>query len=536
METPRPFNPDEVLAQARRTLSVEVEATRTLIDRIGDSFLEAVRLILSPGVRRVIFTGMGKSGHIGRKLAATFAGTGTPSLFLHPAEALHGDLGMVTAGDVVVAISNSGESEEVVRILPAIKALGARLIAMTGKPDSSLGRAGEVVLDIGVTQEADPLGLAPTASAIATLAMGDALACALMTARGFTAVDFLKYHPGGSLGKQLSGGGSASPAASSTPAAGPASPAPGHRSPQIVVVGSFMMDLVARTDKVPVEGETVFGTGFSRCPGGKGANQAVAAARLGAHVTMVGKVGKDLFGDDMLNSIQKDGVDVQFVGRAEALSGVGHIVLDAQGRNRIIVIPGANMEMTVDDVRRAEDAFRRAEIVMLQLEIPDAVVAQTVSLAKKCGARVILNPAPARPIAPEVLAQVDILTPNETEAEILTGIAVRDLASARVAANKLLAQGVQMAVVTLGEKGAYVAGAGVERHVPGRKVTPVDTVAAGDAFNGALAAALAAGASIERALDFANGVAAISVTRSGAQPSMPTYREVVQTWGELLAV
>jgi arabinose-5-phosphate isomerase len=192
----------DILAAARRVLRIEAEAVMALNDRINGEFVRAVQMILAC-TGRVVITGMGKSGLICQKIAATMASTGTPALFLHPAEGVHGDLGMVAKGDVVVAVSNSGETEELTRILPVIKRMGLPLIAMAGNPASTLARAGDVFLDISVTEEACPLQLAPTASTTATLAMGDALAVALLLERGFREEDFALYHPGGALGKRL---------------------------------------------------------------------------------------------------------------------------------------------------------------------------------------------------------------------------------------------------------------------------------------------------------------------------------------------
>ncbi len=188
--------------QARKVLKIEAEAVAALIDRIDSSFERAVEMILECE-GRVVVTGMGKSGLIGKKIAATFASTGTPALFLHPAEGIHGDLGMVTRGDTVIALSNSGETEEISRMLPSLKRLGIRIIALTGNPESTLAKNSDVVINVGVKEEACPLGLAPTASTTATLAMGDALAVALLDKRGFKEEDFACFHPGGTLGKKL---------------------------------------------------------------------------------------------------------------------------------------------------------------------------------------------------------------------------------------------------------------------------------------------------------------------------------------------
>jgi arabinose-5-phosphate isomerase len=188
--------------QAKRVLRIEADAVAALIDRIDDRFEQAVRTVLNCK-GRVVVTGMGKSGLIGKKIAATLASTGTPALFLHPAEGIHGDLGMVTRGDIVIALSNSGETEEVARMLPSLKRLGIRIIALTGNSESTLAKNSDVVIDVGVREEACPLGLAPTASTTATLAMGDALAVVLLEQRGFREEDFACFHPGGTLGKKL---------------------------------------------------------------------------------------------------------------------------------------------------------------------------------------------------------------------------------------------------------------------------------------------------------------------------------------------
>lgn len=192
----------KIKEKAIETLEIEADAILKLKERINDEFMAAVQCILDCPAR-VIVTGMGKSGHIGRKIAATFASTGTPAFFMHPAEAFHGDLGMVTENDVVIAISNSGESSEIVNILPIIRRIGATIIAMSGRRDSQLGKNSDYFVDIGVEKEACPLGLAPTASTTATLAMGDAMAVALMSVRNFTSQDFALFHPGGALGRRL---------------------------------------------------------------------------------------------------------------------------------------------------------------------------------------------------------------------------------------------------------------------------------------------------------------------------------------------
>jgi arabinose-5-phosphate isomerase len=196
------LDPKQLLARGRRVLETEIAAVAMVKDRLGESFLEACR-VLHACEGRVVVSGMGKSGHIGNKIAATFASTGTPAFFLHPAEASHGDIGMITPGDVLLALSNSGETSELLTILPVVKRLGVPIVAMTGRPSSTLGKAAAVVLDVSVSEEACPHNLAPTASTTATLAMGDAIAVAILEARGFTEDDFARAHPGGSLGRRL---------------------------------------------------------------------------------------------------------------------------------------------------------------------------------------------------------------------------------------------------------------------------------------------------------------------------------------------
>ena len=297
--------------------------------------------------------------------------------------------------------------------------------------------------------------------------------------------------------------------------------------PCILVVGSFVMDLVVRTPRLPKEGETVVGTEFGRAPGGKGANQAVAAARLGAKATMVGRVGNDLFGKDQLESLNASGVDTRYVVMDdEAPTGVGSITLDSSGNNRIIVVPGANMRVSPQDVENARPAFEEADVVVLQLEIPDEANERAMSIAKALGKPVILNPAPAHPLDDSMLRMATVVTPNETETEILTGMPASTPEDAEKAARALRARGVETVIVTMGGKGALLVRENETRMVPAWRVNVVDTTAAGDAFNGALAVALARGNDWAEALAFANAVAALSVTRFGAQPSMPTKEEV----------
>ncbi|NLL43079.1 MAG: ribokinase [Firmicutes bacterium] len=302
-----------------------------------------------------------------------------------------------------------------------------------------------------------------------------------------------------------------------------------ERQQEILVIGSFMMDLVVRTPRVPEEGETIIGLSFNRFPGGKGANQAVAAARLGGKVAMAGKLGEDGFGDAFLSVLEEESIDSAYVLRdVEAATGIGSITLDEAGNNRIIVVPGANMNYNLGELGEIEDVIAQSGIVMLQLEMNLDVVCEAVNLAHKHQVPVLLNPAPAQKLPDEMLAKVTYLTPNETEAKILSGIDVVDAKTAGKAAQALQAKGIKNVVVTLGDKGALVAGETGTEYVPGFPVQAVDTVAAGDAFNGALALAVVRGQSLAEAARFANAVGALAVTRPGAIPSLPTRSEVDQ--------
>jgi len=295
----------------------------------------------------------------------------------------------------------------------------------------------------------------------------------------------------------------------------------------ILVVGSSNTDMVIRVSDIPKPGETVLGGEFTMTPGGKGANQAVAAARAGGHVTFVARVGDDVFGERALRSFEADGIDSRFVFRTPgAPSGIALINVDGRGENSISVASGANAFLSAGDIKAAGQAFVSADILLVQLESPLAVVETAVRKAAEAGVPVILNPAPARPLGDALLSLVNILTPNEHEAEFLTGIPVRDESGAREAAARLRARGVVAVVITLGERGAFASSPEFEGLVPAFKVDPVDTTAAGDVFNGALAVALAEKEPIGHALRFASAAAALSVTRPGAQPSAPSRAEI----------
>jgi ribokinase len=262
-------------------------------------------------------------------------------------------------------------------------------------------------------------------------------------------------------------------------------------------------------------------------PGGKGANQAVAAARLGAHVCFVTRLGDDLFGRRSLENFQREGLDTRLVTLTpHTASGVALITVDDVGNNAIVVAPGANAKLSPQDVHKAEAEIRSAGAVVAQLEVPIIAVQCAAELANDAGVPFILNPAPAQKLCPALLARVAVLTPNETEAQILTGVEVVDDASAREAAERLLATGVKAVILTMGVKGFLLAADGAMEFVPALNVRAIDTTAAGDAFTGSLAVTLAQGWTLREAALFANRVAALCVTRLGAQQSMPTRREV----------
>jgi ribokinase len=302
-----------------------------------------------------------------------------------------------------------------------------------------------------------------------------------------------------------------------------------HR-PRIVVVGSANTDLVVRTAHLPQPGETVLGGTFAQVGGGKGANQAVAAARAGGQVTLLAKLGDDDLADAALRSYQAEGIDTTHITRAAGVaSGVALILIDAAGENAIAVASGANSLLAPADIDAAADAIRQADVVLIQLEIPLETVRYAIEVAASAGRPVILNPAPAQPLDTELLAHVRLITPNETEASMLTGQPVIDADSAARAAARLVDLGVGLAIVTLGRGGCLVFAPTTAigpRHLPGHQVTAIDTVAAGDVFNGTLAVALAEGRSLHDAAAFANAAAAISVTRQGAQTSAPTRSEI----------
>lgn len=296
------------------------------------------------------------------------------------------------------------------------------------------------------------------------------------------------------------------------------------------------MDLVVKSARIPAVGETILGGDFIMTPGGKGANQAVAAAKLGAEVYLVAKLGEDVFAEQSLNNFKIAAINTEYVTRSkEAPSGVALIAVDQAGNNMIVVAPGANQQLTPDDIKAAESAIASSGVLLAQLEVPLETVESAGRLAKASGVTFILDPAPAQELSPELLAMVDVLTPNETEAEILTGIEVRDEDSARAAAKDLLKRGAGAVILSMGAKGYLLVSNDATEFVPAVKVDAVDATAAGDAFTGALAVVLAQGKSLADAAFFANHVAALSVTKMGAQSSMPSTEEVESFMKEIYA-
>jgi ribokinase len=293
-------------------------------------------------------------------------------------------------------------------------------------------------------------------------------------------------------------------------------------------VGSFNTDLLVRTPRIPAPGETILGGPFYTGPGGKGANQAVAAARLGAEVTAVIKLGKDYYGDLALDNLKKEGIQTGSVIRTdETHTGVAFIIVDDSGENVIVVASGSNYELTPQDIDGARDAITTADMLVMQLEIPMETVKHAARIAAEAGVKVLLNPAPGQALDADLLEVVDFLTPNETEAQLISGVAASGVEQAEQAARQMLNAGTKTVIVTLGGQGALIVSGEQVQHVAGRKVEVVDTTGAGDAFNGALAVAVAEGKDLAAAVEFANCAAALQVTKVGTAPAMP-YRDEVE--------
>lgn len=295
-----------------------------------------------------------------------------------------------------------------------------------------------------------------------------------------------------------------------------------------MVIGSSNTDMVIKTEKLPKPGETILGGTFLLNPGGKGANQAVAAARLGGKVTFITKRGNDLFGNQAVGLFMREGIDTQYIVKdSELPSGVALITVDAAGENSIVVAPGSNGNLMKEDIPASVFDNERYGILLLQLEIPLDTVEYSAVKANARGIKVILNPAPAGKLSGKLLQNIWLITPNETEAEALTYVRISNVATAEKAADILIESGVKNVIITMGETGAYIKSENFTGVVPGYKVTPVDTTAAGDVFNGALAVAISEGKELREAVQFANKAASISVTRMGAQASAPYRNEII---------
>jgi ribokinase len=297
----------------------------------------------------------------------------------------------------------------------------------------------------------------------------------------------------------------------------------------IYVVGSSNTDMVVKSEKLPARGETVIGGSFLMNPGGKGANQAISAARLGGKVSFICKVGNDLFGKQALQQFKRENIQTNFIATDDSLpSGVALINVDFKGENCISVAPGANMSLKASEVSPALEDLKSGEILLIQLEIPLETVAFSIQSACKKGGRVILNPAPAQNLPDDIYKCLYMITPNETEAALLTGIQTDSDERIRQAADVLVSKGCENVIITLGSKGAFLKTPKKSAFIPAPAVTATDTTAAGDCFNGALAVAISEGFELEDAVAFACKASAISVTRMGAQSSIPLRKEVDQ--------
>ena len=298
-------------------------------------------------------------------------------------------------------------------------------------------------------------------------------------------------------------------------------------SAKVVVIGSLNMDLVTRAPRLPKGGETLIGHSFSTVCGGKGANQAVAAARLGARVSMIGCVGSDAYGEALRGALLAEQIDCQAVSTVEGSSGVALIVVDDNSQNTIVIVPGANGELSAAAIDRFDSVIQAADVLICQLEVPDASVGHALKRGRELGKTVILNPAPAsRPLPAHWYGSIDYLIPNESEAAALSGVSVDSLESAQAAATRLIALGAGKVIITLGAQGLLFTDGQRFEHFPAPFVKAVDTTAAGDTFVGGFAAALAAGQDEVQAIRFGQVAAALSVTRAGAQPSIPALSDV----------
>jgi len=298
---------------------------------------------------------------------------------------------------------------------------------------------------------------------------------------------------------------------------------------KIIVIGSSNTDMIVKVPRIPAPGETILGGKFVKAAGGKGANQAVAAARSGGEVTFIANTGDDNFGKEAIEGFKNEGINTDhiFVDN-ETPSGVALIFVGEDGENSIAVASGANGTLTPSQIDQIEHIIADGNILLAQLETPLETVEQAIKIANEHGIKVILNPAPAQSLSDDLLKRIDILTPNQSEAELLTGTKVVDEQNAKEASSSLISKGVKTVILTLGSDGAFLMSKDVQKMIPGFKVDAEDTTAAGDTFNGALAVGLADGKTIEGAITWAHAAAALAVTKMGAQPSIPNHNEILE--------
>ncbi len=302
---------------------------------------------------------------------------------------------------------------------------------------------------------------------------------------------------------------------------------------KVLVIGSYNEGLWVVGGRLPKPGETVIGDHFDMGPGGKGSNQAIQIARLGGDVEFMVKIGKDLFGEEAKRLFEKEGIHTDYLKvDPEVHTGAGLICVDDDGQNLISVAPGANFRLTPEEIDETPGLFDSCKYLLMVLEIPVSVVYHATEKAKEKGVTVVLNPAPAQKLDPKYLAMIDILTPNETETEVITGMAVTDVPSATVAGRRLVDQGVGTALITMGKAGSVLVTQDQEKHFPAPEVKAVDTTGAGDAFNGGLVYALAAGKSLDEAIEFASKVGAYSVLSMGVVPGLATLKNIEDTFGQ----
>ncbi len=297
--------------------------------------------------------------------------------------------------------------------------------------------------------------------------------------------------------------------------------------PKIVVIGCLHTDFTVKVKTIPRIGESVLGKSFKRSPGGKGANQAIAAARLGANVTLIGRVGADVFGKELIKNLRENGIDTKYIIEdSETYTGLALIMVDEDGDNILAVASGADMRIRKEDIDRAEEIIKLSDILLIQLETPLQIVEYAINIAFNEGVKVLLNPAPAQKLSKDLLKKVYVLIPNEKEAELLSNVKIKDLNSSKISAKKLLENGTENIVITLGKNGSIIATKEETVHITGLNVNAIDTTGAGDAFCGALAVALSSGKELKEAVIYANYAGALATTKIGAQEALPTKEEL----------